>query len=471
MAPFSATRLLRLTGWDEHGTQGRMRWRNRPNLTLQPPSRGRPLIRLFLVLGVLLSCLITARSFSLLEEPWQTTPRALSRYPDRFADKHEYRESLRTVTYQVRPGDTLHQILMKHGVDSREAGALAAAGKSHWNLRQLKNRERLQLLFLKEPARLEKVRCHDGEGRVLTIGRTPWGWVASIYAEPEFVTIATAEGTVRGSLYQSAADEGIDHDLAFALADIFAGDIDFLVDLRNGDRYSLLYEQRFRNGVFVGNGRILAAHFDNAGTRYEAYLYQVPGTEAGYYDREGRSLRRQFLKSPLRYTRISSGFSRSRLHPIFKVYRPHLGVDYAAPSGTPVAAVGDGRVVSAGWSKGFGRCVEIRHTGSYCSAYGHLSRFAPGLRQGAAVKQGQIIGYVGSTGWATGPHLDFRFKRDGRPVNPMHVRFPTTEPVPRQHLAAFREHVARLEGGLVVTRTKTDDITPPGALAASSKTP
>lgn len=448
-----------------------MLWRNRPNLSLRPPSRGRPLIRLFLVLGVLLSCLITARSFSLIEEPWQTAPRALSRYPDRFADKQDYRESLRTVTYQVRPGDTLHQILMKHGVDSREAGALAAAGKPQWNLRQLKNRECLQLLFLKEPARLEKVRCRDAEGRVLTIGRTPWGWVASTYAEPEFVTIAAAEGTVRGSLYQSAADEGIDHDLAFALADIFAWDIDFLVDLRNGDRYRLLYEQRFRNGVFVGNGRILAAQFDNAGTRYEAYLYQVPGTEAGYYDRDGRSLRRQFLKSPLRYTRISSGFSRSRLHPIFKVNRPHLGIDYAAPAGTPVAAVGDGRVLSAGWNKGFGWCAEIRHNGSYCSAYGHLSRFAPGVRQGAAVRQGQIIGYVGSTGWATGPHLDFRFKRDGRPVNPMHVRFPTAEPVPRQYLTAFREHVARLEGELLVARTTTDATTPPGVLAASSNTP
>jgi murein DD-endopeptidase MepM/ murein hydrolase activator NlpD len=448
-----------------------MRWRNRPNLSLRPPSRGRPLIRLFLVLGVLLSCLITARSFSLIEEPWQTAPRALSRYPDRFADKQDYRESFRTVTYQVRPGDTLHQILMKYGVDSREAGALAAAGKPQWNLRQLKNRECLQLLFLKEPARLEKVRCRDAEGRVLTIGRTPWGWVANTYAEPEFVTIAAAEGTVRGSLYQSAADEGIDHDLAFALADIFAWDIDFLVDLRHGDRYSLLYEQRFRNGVFVGNGRILAAHFDNAGTRYEAYLHEVPGTEAGYYDRDGRSLRRQFLKSPLRYTRISSGFSRSRLHPIFKVCRPHLGIDYAAPVGTPVAAVGDGRVISAGWNKGFGWCVEIRHNGSYSSAYGHLSRFALGIRPGAAVKQGQIIGYVGCTGWATGPHLDFRFKRDGRPVNPMQVRFPTAEPVPRQHLAAFREHVATLEAELLAPRTRPDDTTPPGALAASAKTP
>ncbi|HVO84792.1 MAG TPA: M23 family metallopeptidase [Syntrophobacteria bacterium] len=420
---------------------------------------------------MLLSCLITARSFSLIEEPWQTEPRALSRYPDRFADKQDYRESLRAVTYQVRPGDTLHQILMKHGVDSREAAALAAAGKPHWNPRQLRNRECLELLFLKEPARLEKVRCHDGEGRVLTIGRTPWGWVASTRAEPEFVTIATAEGTVRGSLYRSAADEGIDHDLAFALADIFAWDIDFLADLRNGDRYSLLYEQRFRNGVFVGNGRILAARFNNAGTRHEAYLYEVPGTEAGYYDRDGRSLRREFLKSPLRYTRISSGFSRSRLHPIFKVCRPHFGIDYAAPVGTPVATVGDGRVVSAGWNKGFGRCVEIRHNGSYSSAYGHLSRFAPGVRPGAAVKQGQIIGYVGCTGWATGPHLDFRFKRDGRPVNPMQVRFPTADPVPRQHLAAFGEHVARLEGELLTARTKTDDTAPPGALAASSKTP
>ena len=448
-----------------------MHWRNGSKPTLRASSRGRPLIRVFLVLSLLLSCLITARSFSLLEEPWQTTQRTLSRYPDRFADKQDYRESLRTASYQVRPGDTLHQILMRHGVDSREAGALAAAGKPQWNLRQLKNRECLELFFLRGPARLEKIRCRDGEGRILTIGRTPWGWMASTYAEPEFVTVAAAEGTIRGSLYQSAADEGIDHDLAFALADIFAWDIDFLVDLRNGDRYSLLYEQRFRNGVFVGNGRILAAHFDNAGTRYEAYLYQVPGAEAGYYNRDGRALRREFLKSPLRYTRISSGFSRSRLHPIFKVYRPHLGIDYAAPTGTPVAAVGDGRVVSAGWNKGFGRCVEIRHNGSYSSAYGHLSRFAPGVRQGAAVKQGQIIGYVGCTGWATGPHLDFRFNRDGRPVNPLHLRLPTAEPVPSQHLTAFREHAARLEGELLVALTKADDTTPPGALAASSQTP
>ena len=159
------------------------------------------------------------------------------------------------------------------------------------------------------------------------------------------------------------------------------------------------------------------------------------------------------------------------MHPIFKVYRPHLGIDYAAPAGTPVAAVGDGRIVSAGWNKGFGRYVEIRHNGSYSSAYGHLSRFASGIRQGAAVKQGQIIGYVGATGWATGPHLDFRFKRDGRPVNPMHIRFPTADPVPRQHLTAFQEHVARLEGELLAAGTKTDHTTPPGALAASSKTP
>jgi murein DD-endopeptidase MepM/ murein hydrolase activator NlpD len=448
-----------------------MRWRTRPNLTLQPPSRGRPLIRLFLVLGVLLSCLITARSFSLLEEPWQTTPHALSRYPDRFADKQEYRENLRTVTDQVRPGDTLCEILMRHGVDPREAGPLVAAGKPHWNPRQLKSGQRLQLLFLKEPPRLEKVRCHDGEGRVLTIGRTPWGWVSSTYTEPEFVTIAAAKGTIRGSLYQSAADEGIDHDLAFALADIFAWDIDFFVDLRNGDSYSFLYEQRFRNGVFVGNGRILAAHFDNDGTRYEAYLFQAPGGEGGYYDRDGRCLRRQFLKSPLRYTRISSRFSRRRLHPIFKVYRPHLGIDYAAPTGTPVATVGDGRVVSAGWNKGFGRCVEIRHNAFYSSAYGHLSRFAPGIRRGVAVKQGQIIGFVGSTGWATGPHLDFRLKKDGRPVNFMQVHFPKSEPVPRQYLTAFREQAARLEGELVAARTKTEDTTPPAALAASSETP
>jgi len=448
-----------------------MRWLNRPNSTIPSHPRGRSLIlRISLVVAVLLSCLITAPSFSLLEEPWQTSPRTLSRYPDRFADKQEYRESLRTVIYLVKPRETFSQILIKHGVGPAEAEAVAAAGRPHWNLRQLKTGERLGLFFLKEPARLEKVRRENAEGAILTIGRAPSGWVASTYSEPEFVTTAVVAGTIRDSLYHSVADEGIDLDLAAALADVFAWDIDFLVDLRAGDRYTVLHEQRFRSGVFVGNGRIPAAYFDNAGTRYQAYLYHVPGGEAGYYDAEGRSLRRQFLKSPLRYARISSGFSRRRLHPIFKVYRPHLGIDYAAPTGTPVAAVGEGRVVFAGWNKGFGRCVEIRHNQSYSSAYGHLSRLAVGVRQGASVNQGQVIGYVGSTGWATGPHLDFRFKKDGRPVNPMQIRFPSADPVPREHLAPFREHVARLEGELLVARAKTEDPAPPVALAASPKT-
>jgi murein DD-endopeptidase MepM/ murein hydrolase activator NlpD len=448
-----------------------MHWRSKPDSTPSSHPGGRPLIWIALVLGVLLSCLIAARSFSLLEDPWKTAHRTLARYPDRFADKKEYRESLRTVTYQVKPRDTFAQILIKHGVSPAEAEAVAEAGRPHWNLRQMKTGERLDLVFLKAPVRLEKVRREDGEGHVLTVSRAPSGWVASTYSEPEFVTTAAVEGAIRDSLYHSAAEEGIDLDLVAALADVFAWDIDFFVDLRSGDHYSVLYEQRFRNGVLVGIGRILAAHFDNAGTQYQAYLYQVPGDRSGYYDAEGRSLRRQFLKSPLRYTRISSGFSRHRLHPIFKVYRPHLGIDYAAPTGTPVAAVGDGRVVFAGWNKGFGRCVEIRHNHAYSTAYGHLSRFASGVRAGASVHQGQVIGYVGSSGWATGPHLDFRFKKDGCPVNPLRMRFPSADPVPREQLAAFRERVARLEGELSVARARIEHSASPVALAASPKIP
>jgi murein DD-endopeptidase MepM/ murein hydrolase activator NlpD len=428
-------------------------------------------MRISLVLGVLLSCLIAARSFSHLEDPRRTSALTLSRYPDRFADKKEYRESLRTVTYRVKSRDTFGRILTAHGLGPAEAEAVADAGRPYWNPRQLRTGERIDLVFLKAPVQLEKVRREDGEGRVLTISRAPSGWVASTYSEPEFVTSAAVEGTIRDSLYHSAAADGIDVDLVASLADIFAWDIDFFVDLRPGDHYSVLYEQRFRHGVLVGTGRILAARFDNADTQYQAYLYQVPGGQSGYYDADGRSLRRQFLKSPLRYTRISSGFSRHRLDPILKVYRPHLGIDYAAPTGTPVAAVGDGRVVFAGWNKGFGRCVEIRHNHLYSSAYGHLSRFAAGVRAGASVHQGQIIGYVGSSGWATGPHLDFRFKEAGRPVNPLRMRFPSTDPVPREHLAVFRECVARWESELSVARAKMVHSVGPVALAASPQIP
>jgi murein DD-endopeptidase MepM/ murein hydrolase activator NlpD len=446
-----------------------MRWQKRRNLDVEQERR--PRLRLLVVLATLVTSVLVARSWVVLEQPPSQAVVHPSGSLDRFAEKKTYRDNLRTLTHQIREGDTLYQVLVSHGVKPQEVSDLAAACKTYRDLQSLRAGERLELVFQKHPQSLERLRFQEMDWRMIVLGRTPWGWAASSYKEPMIVTTDLVHGTINESLYQSAQDDGIDFDLAMALADIFAWDIDFFVDLRPGDQYAFIYEKRFRDGEFVGSGRILVARFDNAGTRHQAYYYQVPGKEGDYFDAEGNSLRKQFLKSPLRYTRISSGFSKRRLHPILKIYRPHLGIDYAAPTGTPVVALGNGRIIFKGWKNGFGRYLEIRHNQRYTTTYGHLSHFGRGLKVGATVQQGQLIGNVGATGLATGPHLDFRFKEDGRFVNPLQVRFPPAEPVPSAYLAAFRERVAELEGDLVhaLARSATEEGDRSPILAASGR--
>jgi murein DD-endopeptidase MepM/ murein hydrolase activator NlpD len=227
--------------------------------------------------------------------------------------------------------------------------------------------------------------------------------------------------------------------LAIAMAELFGGQLDFENDLQPGDSFELLFETSTYKGEFAGYGPILAARFVNEGKAHQAYRWVNPETsKPGYYDEEGRSLRRFVLASPLRFTpRVTSGFARRRMHPVYRTVRAHLGVDYAAPTGTPVVAVANGVVVSAGWAGGGGRQVRIRHAGGFESYYLHLSAFAKGIAAGARVDQGQLIGRVGSTGTATGPHLDYRLRKNGVFVDPRreHARQPPGEPIP----ATYRE--------------------------------
>lgn len=227
--------------------------------------------------------------------------------------------------------------------------------------------------------------------------------------------------------------------LAIALAEIFAGEVDFESDLQPGDRFELLFEKVYREGAFAGYGQILAAQLVNEDRDLQAYRFVVDG-KAGYYDAEGRSLKRFLLASPLRFEpRVTSRFSYRRRHPVHGGYRPHLGVDYGAPHGAPVVAVASGAVVSAGWSGGSGQMVRVRHASGYESYYLHLSSFAKGIRTGARVAQGQLLGRVGATGTATGPHLDYRLRRNGVFVNPLaeHRRLPPGAPIPNAHLETF----------------------------------
>jgi murein DD-endopeptidase MepM/ murein hydrolase activator NlpD len=260
-------------------------------------------------------------------------------------------------------------------------------------------------------------------------------------------------GTIRTSLFEAADEIGEIPLLALRLVDIFGWDVDFVLDVRSGDSFKAIVEKRYRNGEFAGYGRIPAAEFINQGTTYQGFLFENREGHPEYYDAKGRSLRRTFLKTPLDYARISSGFSWNRFHPIKKKYCPHPAIDYAAPVGTPVKTVGDGVVLEASRHEASGKFVKIRHNSVYQTYYLHLSRFAKGIRKGRRVHQGQIIGYVGNTGMSTGPHLDFRMKKNGKYVNPKRVIAPASPPVPRERIEAFRFTVDPLLAQLDAVQT------------------
>jgi murein DD-endopeptidase MepM/ murein hydrolase activator NlpD len=265
---------------------------------------------------------------------------------------------------------------------------------------------------------------------------------------PYTTEVVRIRGTIDSSLFEAVTATGESDVLAMNLADIFAWDIDFILDIRQGDSFQALVEKRYREEQPAGYGRILAAEFTNQGTTFQAFLYQDGDRRPDYFDAGGQSLRKAFLKAPLSFSRISSGFSMRRYHPITKTWKAHPAIDYAAPPGTPIKSVGDGVIIRKGYTRGNGNFVKIRHNSSYETMYLHMKGFAKGIGQGRRVAQGQAIGYVGSTGLATGPHLCFRMFKNGAPVNPGRVKAAAAQPVSKANLADFNlqaEHlVARL---------------------------
>ncbi len=237
------------------------------------------------------------------------------------------------------------------------------------------------------------------------------------------------------------------HRIALELSDIYAWDIDFSSDIQNGDLVKIILEELWVTEVFKGYGNILAAEFINDGKTYKAYRFENDGY-IDYYDSNGKSLQKTLLRSPLKFKYISSGFSKRRLHPILRVYRPHLGVDYAAPTGTPVSAAGDGTVIFTGYRGQNGKLVIIRHRRGFETYYGHLSRILRKIRRGTKVSQGDIIGYVGSTGLATGPHLDYRIKQNGKFVNPLKIQLPRGKSIPKKLMAEFKKVVNSFDSRL-----------------------
>lgn len=251
-------------------------------------------------------------------------------------------------------------------------------------------------------------------------------------------------GSVASSLFAAVEEAGGTAETAVALADVFSCDIDFCRDVQPGDSFRAVVEERYVEGRFAGLGRILAARFVNQGTPHEGFGRLGENGRLEYFDQDGRPLRKAFLRAPLSFLRITSRYAKSRLHPILKVRKPHFGVDYAAPAGTPVWSVGAGVVVERGRNPAAGNYVSVRHDKTYVTRYNHLSRFAKNIAKGASVEQGQIIGYVGSTGYATGPHLDYRIYKDGRPINALANEKMTATPLAAAKMPAFRRETTRL---------------------------
>ncbi len=259
----------------------------------------------------------------------------------------------------------------------------------------------------------------------------------------EYVTLLSSmTSVINDNLFQAVADAGESPQMALKLAELFGSEINFIRDLQEGDSFSVLVEKRYREGEYKGYGRILAAHFTNKGKTFEAYLFREGSKGASYYNSKGENVRKSLLQAPLAFTRVTSRFTKNRLHPILGYSRPHEGVDYAAPTGTPVKAVGEGVVTARQWAGGSGNQIIIRHGGGLESLYAHLSGYARGLKNGEKVRQGQVIGFVGMTGLATGPHLDFRLRQSGKFVNPAKAINPRGEPVSKGAMKAFEKVMA-----------------------------
>jgi len=348
---------------------------------------------------------------------------------------------------RVERGDTLGSLLNRLGVSSEEIpAALSASRDSPILVRMIAGRT--VLARVTSSGRLISLRYMASDDRLASLERVGEGFRAKEeQVQLEGQTVMRS-GEISSSLYGATDAAGIPDSIASMLAEVFSGDIDFHRDLRKGDRFSVVYETYYHAGTTVRTGKLLAAEFVNAGKAYRAVYFRDPQGREGFYTPDGHSMKRAFLKSPIPFSRISSGFSRARYHPVLKEWRAHKGVDYAAATGTPIRAVADGRIAFAGRKGGYGNLVVLDHQRPYSTAYGHMSRFAKGVRNGSRVNQGDIIGYVGSTGLASGPHLHFEFRVNGTQKNPLALKLPSSQPLDNRYRSQFAATAAPLAAHL-----------------------
>lgn len=337
------------------------------------------------------------------------------------------------VTGTIASGETLGEVFAKLGVEPAAATGAVAALLPYVDPRRVRPGEAYRATF-DGTAKLASFEMQvRGRGKA-TLAHRDGGWQTSWVPVKREVLEQVIVGKLEDSLEESIRAAGADPALAYELADVLQWDLDFTRDLRVGDLFEVVFEEIYLDGAYSEVGGVIALRYQNRGRTLEAYRYE----NASYYDGEGRPLKKLFLRAPLRFTHVTSQFSKRRFHPVLKIYRPHYGVDYGAPVGTPVMVTGNGTVTFAGWDAGGGKTVKVRHPGGYTTAYLHLSRFADSIRPGKAVRQGDVIAYVGATGLASGPHLDYRVNFQGTWIDPLSLTSVPAPPLTGAQMASFR---------------------------------
>ena len=339
-------------------------------------------------------------------------------------------------TLTVSSGDTLSTLFQKLGLSASTLHTVINSSKEAKAFTRLRVGQQLDFRL-------------DSEGQLLGM-RSQLNTLETIYIERDGESFAFskdvlepevrtryASGTISSSLFMAAQNAGLSHNLTMQMANVFGYDVDFAREIRQGDQFEVLYEEKHLDDQRVGTGNILAARFTNRGKTYTAVRYTDAKGYSSYYRADGTSMRKAFIRTPVEFARISSRFNPGRMHPVLNKIRAHKGVDYAAATGTPIKATGDGRVVHVGRKGGYGNTVVIKHGQTYQTLYAHMSRYASGIRVGSNVSQGQVIGYVGMTGLATGPHLHYEFQVNGRHVDPLSVKLPASDPIPKSERTAF----------------------------------
>jgi murein DD-endopeptidase MepM/ murein hydrolase activator NlpD len=352
---------------------------------------------------------------------------------------------------RVQRGDTVAELLRRLSVEDSAASNFLLKDKAAASLRQLSVGREVQSEIAADGSLLA-LRYLNNNGEQVVIEKNGSGFKTSSLPAQLERRVFMRTGEIKSTLYAATDAAGLSDPVANQMADLFGGDIDFHRDLRKGDKFTVVYEVNYSNGEAVRSGRILAAEFINQNRAYRTVYFQTSSTTGDYYTPDGKSMHKAFLRSPIEFSRVSSGFSTSRFHPILNKWRSHKGVDYAAPMGTKVKVTSDGIVALVGKQSGYGNVIMINHAGRYSTVYGHLSRFTAGLHRGQHVGQGEVIGYVGMTGLATGPHLHYEFRVDGTQRDPLRVALPDGAPISEAQKSAFLEGTHELNDRLAMLR-------------------